>query len=61
MKMIITFDMDNDAFFDDNRGQEVSRILKHIASLAVQRCDDDFSCYIKDFNNNSIGECYVKP
>ena len=52
MKFTLSFDLNNDAFTEEESHVEIARILRE----AAQRSEEGFtSGYIRDYNGNSVG------
>lgn len=61
MKLIITIDLDNDAF-DDHSLTEVSRILKRLSGLSSFNDPDNVHVLegiLTDRNGNTVGKCEI--
>jgi len=65
MKITITFDTDNDAFYDGNHGEELTRILKKAAEYIAMAtvfpgATDSSAGTLLDSNGNTVGNWTVE-
>ena len=60
MNLTIKINTDNDAFYDENLGSEISRILKNYATGIESIIDSDTSWKIetklRDINGSTVGQ-----